>query len=396
MDLLKKSFKKYFESNRKKIVHGEISICIGNEGCDLDSFISSLVVGYAEEVIHVVNMKKEVFICKGELMWVCNKFGIEVDDLIFFERPMGQFSPRARILGSYFLTKDGKYFLESKKITLHLTDHNDPVPEMIFNEIELIIDHHKLEDHIYNVKRIYIDIDVGSATTLVSKYLGKDLSRKHHCVKSTKESLSKAEKKMKETLCSCIAQLLLIPILTDTRFLKRRTSIFDYLEYKKLKKRASISNKELRKNLRGMKKARSNDKEYPTEIILQKDYKNYLFNEMRFGCSTVKYDFEVWIEREGKGSKGVKQDKIGTVLLSQLQSFKEDMGIDFLIVGCKLKKKRHYIILNLPYLTIFSKENLFELVNYKGLSYFRAPVELSRKLLVPRIKAFLNRSKICA
>ncbi|ELQ76756.1 Exopolyphosphatase [Trachipleistophora hominis] len=84
-------FDKFLKENKKKITHSELKIALGNEGCDLDSFLGSLVLAYSQNVVHVVNMRKKVFKCKGELMWVCKHLKISVDDLIFLERPMGNF-----------------------------------------------------------------------------------------------------------------------------------------------------------------------------------------------------------------------------------------------------------------------------------------------------------------
>jgi hypothetical protein len=51
-------------------------------------------------------------------------------------------------------------------------------------------------------------------------------------------------------------------------------------------------------------------------------------------------------------------------------------------------------VINFPFTEKFGGENSFEVVNFKSLRFYRAPVELSRKLIVPKIKSFLDRMKI--
>lgn len=355
-----KDFDKFLKENKKKITHSEVKIAIGNEGCDLDSFLGSLVLAYSQNVVHVVNMRKDVFKSKGELVWACNYLKIKIDDLIFLERPMGNFSPRVRRAGTYFLCGSETIALEGKKIELFMTDHNKPVDELSHCEINMIIDHHKLEKNISSVKRIYIDIDVGSATTLVSKYMGVHIGKR-------------------------IAMMLIIPIIVDTKFLKIRTSVFDKEEYRKLKKIIGMKKKELKKMRKTIKKARRNDEHQNTEMILQKDMKIYECFGYRFGNSTIKYNFEKWIDREGSKVTGIEKNKIGMILSMKLEEFRKDAGLDFYFVGCKLKKQRHFISLNFPHIRLFVKKYRFQQLTYKGFTYYKIPVEMSRKILMPLI-----------
>lgn len=353
-------FDKFLKENKKKITHSELKIALGNEGCDLDSFLGSLVLAYSQNVVHVVNMRKEVFECKGELMWVCKHLKVNIDDLIFLERPMGNFSPRVRRAGTYFLCGNETIALEGKKIELFMTDHNKPVEELSHCDINMIIDHHKLEKNISSVKRIYIDIDVGSATTLVSKYMGAEISKR-------------------------IAMMLIIPIIVDTKYLKRRTSVFDVEEYRKLKKIVDVKKKKLKAMKKRLKKVRRNDDHQNTEMILQKDMKMYECMGYRFGNSTIKYDFERWIDREGSKVTGIEKNKLGMILSMKLEEFRKDLGFDFYFVGCKMKKQRHFISINFPYIRFFVKKYRFQELNYKGFTYYKIPVEMTRKILMPLV-----------
>lgn len=346
--------------NKKKITHSEIQICLGNEGCDLDSFLGSLALAYSQNVIHIVNMRKNVFEAKGELILSCKILKININDLIFLERPMGNFNSRVRRAGTYFLCDNEKIALEGKKVELFITDHNKPVSELSHCEISMIIDHHSLEKKdLTNTKRIYIDSNVGSAATLVSKYMNKIEKR--------------------------IAYLLLIPIIIDTKFLKIRTSFFDKEEFKKLKKIVGIKKKDLKKTRKLLKKARRNDYLQKTEIILQKDLKVYEHSHYRFGNSTIKYNFEEWIDRESKKVSGIEKNKLGLILQMKIEEFVKDCAFDFYFINCKLNKIRHLFVINFPNLRKFKKEFRFQELQYKGFVYFKVPVELSRKILMPMV-----------
>lgn len=361
-------FDKYLKENKKRISHSELQIGIGNEGCDLDSFLGSLALAYSQNIVHVVNMRKEVFKSKGELVLACKILSINIEDLIFLERPMGNFLPRVRRAGTYFLSGDETIALDGKKIKLFITDHNKPVVELAHCDVYMIIDHHKLERNISKAKRIYVDIDVGSAATLVSKYMGSQISQR-------------------------IAMMLLIPIIVDTKFLKLRTSVFDVEEYKKLKKIASAKKKDLKQMRKKLKKSRRNDKHQVTEMILQKDLKMYECAEYRFGSSTIKYDFEKWIDREGSKVTGIEKNKLGMILSMKLEECRKDFGFDFYFIACKLNKKRHLISINFPYIRFFAKKYSFQELSYKGFTYFKIPVELSRKIFMPMVIKVLKENR---
>ncbi|KAM0678944.1 Exopolyphosphatase [Binucleata daphniae] len=384
MSAIKTRLTEYFNNNKREIKNSEFTIVIGNQGMDLDSFVSSLIVGFAEKFVHVVNMKKEIFMSKGDLMYLLKMFDIDPNDLIYLERPLGSIEADKKIIGSFFLVDNEMVPFKDKNIKLCLTDHNEPVKELQTFETITIIDHHRLDHTVANAKIIYIDIDVGSATTLVAKYLGDDLSRKHHC----KEDLNNRDPE-KDTLCVSIAKLLLIPIIIDTKFLKNRTSVFDQIEYKRLKKKANIKKKELKKIRKTIKVEKLNDHTQETEVILQKDLKEYIVDNIKFGMATIKYRFEDWIEREGKDVKGIQNDKIGIILYSQLNEFRKKAKLDFFFVGCKMNKKRNFIVVNFPWIDMFSIDHQMKKVEHKGLEFYSVPIELSRKIIAPKVREFL-------
>ncbi|KAF7684086.1 Exopolyphosphatase [Astathelohania contejeani] len=375
-------FQEYFNLNKTRISKQSITISIGNSGCDLDSFISSLVLGYVKGYLHVVNMKKEIFQAKGEMMWLCNIFKINIDDLIFLEHAkIGDNDKK----GAYLLLENERHYIITKEIKLALTDHNLPVPELQGYPIEIIIDHHKLENHIRKVKNICIDISVGSATTLVSQYLAYNYLIKKRKSYHTKKNLK--ESTYNVAIIKFISTLLIIPIIVDTHFLKYRTSNLDRIEVKRLQKIGKLSTRKLKKIRKTIKLARRNDHMHPTNIILQKDYKRYEHLGFIFGASVVKYSFIDWIDRESKNS-GFEGE-----LISQIEDFRVKMNLEFFIILCRLNKQRHAIILNFPYLEDLLKINNEEIESktYKNIRYYKLPLKLSRKLFIPIVKKILKK-----
>lgn len=71
-----------------------LTIVIGNESCDLDSAVCAIALAYFYEsnsinlqcsprsVIPVMNISRENFPLKTEVIYFMNKHGIDIDDLI--------------------------------------------------------------------------------------------------------------------------------------------------------------------------------------------------------------------------------------------------------------------------------------------------------------------------
>ncbi|WUR02631.1 exopolyphosphatase (PRUNE) [Vairimorpha necatrix] len=374
---LKESLENFFKKNIKRIQKQRLKICMGSITCDIDSFISSLVLAHAINAIFVVNMRKEVFKSKGDLIWVCEKYQINTEDLIFLERnvtppfiEIGQFDP-------YLLVGNKKIYIKSKHIKLILTDHNEPIKELEHCKVEMIIDHHTTTHAISQIKKIYIDTGVGSCSTLVSRYLANDLSKK--AKSGTKNFLQN-----KNQLCSQIASLLIIPILMDTKFLKRRVSFHDIAEYKKLKKLSRKSKSELKNEIKNINKARRNDQYQSTSIMLQKNYKSYVSIYDSFGISVIKYQFENWIDREAKNVHEYEQDKKGHGNY-KLISFSRGQEVDYYIVSCRKKNVRTIIIFDYPYIETLSNELGLKKIVHKEIEYYIIDVSITRKMLIRKM-----------
>lgn len=370
--------KAFFKFCKDKIKDHDVTVCMGSEACDTDSFVCSLVTAIHENCIMVVNMSRKVFEAKGDLLKLCSYYKISADDLIFIEKPKGSFSLEARKLATVFKIGKEEYKIKDKKISLILVDHHKPIQEFQGCHIDLIIDHHPLSDSSLNARRIYVDIDIGSCATLVTKYIGHSLFTSKYNKQSEFES---------SQYCAGIAKMLMIPILLDTANFKKVTSHFDLGEFLKLRKRAKVSKKEINKMRKEIKKARLNDNDLETEIILKKDYKTFHYRGVTFGISTVKYSYEKWVDREAKNGNS-KND--GSHLEFELSNFRREEGLDFFIVNRKAGKRRFVAIVNASFEKRLAEENQFKPINYKGFNYYQIPVEKSRKLMVPILKRIID------
>lgn len=374
---------KFLQNSKERIKNNELTICLGSEACDPDSFVSSIAIAIHEDAIPVINMPRSIFEAKGDLQYLCSLFNISNDDLIFLERPKGCFSLSARILGTVFRADKYTYKLEDKKIKLILVDHHRPVEELRHFELDMIIDHHELSEASLYARRIYVDIDVGSCCTLVSKFIGHSLIT----VKNNKNEYFE-----KSHFCKHLAKMLTIPIFLDTNKFKKVTSHFDRGEFKKLTKIANVEKDEIKKIVKEIKSVRLNDEDLENETILLKDFKKFDKDGIVFGYSTVKYSYEDWILREAKKMNINSESKSGSALETALHTFKRDYGLDFLLVNRKNGDKRYLIMINCQFEKKLAELYKFELVNFKGLYYYSIPVELSRKILTPKIKELIHQA----
>ena len=326
--------KSFLKLCKKRLESNELLICLGNEAYDTDSFISSLVIALHEKAIFVVNMSKRIIENKGDIMYVCKYIGIELDDLIFLETPLGIFSHDARKLATYLKVGNQEYYLSNKRISLILVDHHRPILELDNCDIDLIVDHHLLSAPSLKARRIYVDVDIGSCATLVSKYIGHSLFKKKHNKHSEFESMK---------FCMGIAKLLTIPIILDTNNFKKVTCHFDKGEFKKLKALSKSKRREIYKTTKDIKAARKNDIILENDMILLKDMKRYEHKGFVSAYSTISYKFEKWVDREAK-KLGMENSKDkGNVLEMAFKSFKRENGCDFILIG-KVKKIKDILL----------------------------------------------------
>ncbi|CAH0546824.1 unnamed protein product [Brassicogethes aeneus] len=193
-------FHKFLESSKNCFSEGrynDIILIIGNESCDLDSTVSSLVLSFFIHLVKycnmpqnaltlpVINISKESFKDKTENNFLLKKFNIDLNNIVF--RDEINFEELINTKSFYTILVDH-----------HMLSLNDKV---LKNTVKLIYDHRPKDSEMdWDTQKVSINIEqVGSCATLIS-----DLFLK------TK----------KEGLCYELAYLLYATIIFDTVALK--------------------------------------------------------------------------------------------------------------------------------------------------------------------------------
>lgn len=373
----KNFIKHYLEKCKSRIKNQKLTICLGSEACDPDSFVCSIITAIHENAVPIMNMPKKVFQAKGELQELCSIFNLSNEDFIFFERS-GNKKPSHE---PSFMADNELHQICNKELTLILVDHHIPIQELRQFKVDLIIDHHSLGTSTISANSIYLDTNVGSCCTLVSRFIGNALLTKKH---TSCEFFENAY------FCELVAKMLSIPIVFDTNRFKKVTSQFDKCEFKKLRKIAKIKKEAIFDLVKKMKVARCNDKLLSNEIILQKDFKTFDSSKVIFGYATVKYSFEEWIDREAAKTAESSGLEPGIKFKKILEEFKNHNKLDFLLVNRKHGSKRYLILIDCPVEKELTASYNFKSLNYKGLVYYEIEVQKTRKILAPIINEILN------
>ncbi|GFQ88421.1 protein prune homolog 2 [Trichonephila clavata] len=139
----------------------KIQIVLGNESCDLDSAISSLVMAYfifkvqknADIVIPVLNVKRKELAVRTEVVFFLEETSINISDVICIDEI------------------DLKALHEKGKLSVVLVDHNTLSTEQSYldSRVIQIVDHHEI-DNPDKIKKLNSKIEpVGSCCTLVAE-----------------------------------------------------------------------------------------------------------------------------------------------------------------------------------------------------------------------------------
>eukprot|EP01060_Flectonema_neradi_P039095 TRINITY_DN847_c2_g1_i1.p1 TRINITY_DN847_c2_g1~~TRINITY_DN847_c2_g1_i1.p1 ORF type:complete len:361 (+),score=63.95 TRINITY_DN847_c2_g1_i1:53-1135(+) len=237
------------------------TIVIGNESCDMDSVVSSLVQAVILQtdnpdslIVPVLNVEREDLPLRTEAFFALKEFGVDVDKLIF--------APEIDLANSKHVV---------------LVDHNEPCPAQGFlsNKIVQIVDHHVDGNKFTELpaeKRI-IEL-VGSASSLVAR-----------------GAIQKCSGADTPAFDSSLSSLLLGTILIDT------------MNHDPEVKKSTAVDKEVASQLSTMYDAGR----YPTPgdlyaklsqvkfdsssltiaMHLRKDYKSFCFNDHKLGVAAV-------------------------------------------------------------------------------------------------------------
>ncbi|KAM0681338.1 hypothetical protein GINT2_000538 [Glugoides intestinalis] len=373
--------KQYLQNCKSRIKNQKETICLGSEACDPDSFVCSIVTAIHENAIPIICMPKKVFQAKGEIQELCSIFNFSNDDFIFFKRLDAMSPIKGNSSSSTFIFDNEIEQMDDKELSLILVDHHIPIKELRQFKINLIIDHHSLVTSKLTTNRVYLDTDVGSCCTLVSRFIGNALLEKKH-----PESANFAN----PLFCEAIAKMLSIPIIFDTNKFKKVTSEFDRCEFKKLRKTAKLKKRAIFDIVKKMKRARHNDSLQSNEIILLKDFKKFDSSQVTFGYATVKYSFEEWIDREAARTRMTSETMPRIAFKSMLREFIERNELDFLIINRKKGSRRYLILVDCPVEKELIATHNFKALDYKGVIYYEVEVEKTRKNLAPIINEMLK------
>lgn len=247
---------------------------LGNESCDLDSFISSLILSIKENRIHLINIKYKIFIKKLELLNICKIFNIKINKLLFYNKEINKIEN----------SKGKKFDIKDYKIKAILTDHNNSLINNI--EIEEVYDHHLIinPNQLKFCKKIFIDLSYFSCCSLIynsdKEYYLKKLNNFN---KNYKNILLNKYKiiNSKIPLNHILLLLLFITIIIDS--IKNNSP--DKIIIKKLKKKLNLNNKEI-KNINKIFKPKNINNFLLNDLLI--DYKLFIINSIKIGTSTIR------------------------------------------------------------------------------------------------------------
>ncbi|KAI5135183.1 uncharacterized protein NESG_01012 [Nematocida ausubeli] len=366
-----------FDKSYAHLESSSIEIVLGNPSCDQDSFIGSHILAVMLGRVPVVNLSKEIFKCKQDLVKICDIMGVSVDELVFLVKNND----------AWVLKRGDKEYPVSKiNIKAFLIDFNLPDQDLLLSDaftVDHIIDHHALLEFNSKVHSqltgMNIQLHAGSCCSIIYRYI------RHVCSKTLEEKTGSPDYKF--------LLLMSIPIMTDTNCLQKRTHDIDR---EGVDISLGISDvlfetaKTVMEELKTLKKC---EPSVPTNMIVQMDYKSFDFpkqyGKKTFGISSVKYAYDEWVARDGaeKWKQSIKE-------------FVEMKKHEFYIINCKVHNKREFYIYNPPS-TDFIEKGIYEgkpvnkraVLNDNEITVYTVDTAISRKIIAPMLFKYLEQHK---
>jgi exopolyphosphatase len=264
------SVNSYLIDLKNEIVGNPTFHCvIGNEASDLDSMATSVAYAYflsrtkkkaGELYLPVINIPRVDFKLRTEAVYLFEKTGINIENLIFID----QISLAA--------------LLDRGSLKLILIDHNKLASsqEKFEGAVEEIVDHHK-DEGLYTPSEGRTIEPVGSAATLVAEKM----------INLNTEPPDPA-----------IAELLLGTILLDTVNLDpqaQRVTPKDETVARRLFEITGADQNELFSKLQAEK---FNTSALDTPDLLRKDYKEWQLGAVKLGISSVLLPVKEWLNKD--------------------------------------------------------------------------------------------------
>ncbi|EIJ89736.1 exopolyphosphatase [Nematocida parisii] len=356
-----------------------IDIVLGNPSCDQDSFLGSHILAVMLGRIPVVNMQREIFECKHDLMKLCDILGIEIQNLVFLVYEENQ----------WFLKRgDVRYRLSEKNVKAHLVDFNLPETSLIECKtfrVDRIIDHHQLikyNKHVHSqTDGMEIELKAGSCCSLI-------LRRINHL-------FADVLKEKKDTHDYDFLLLLSVPILTDTACLVRKQHDVDINGVNSALSIANVEFKTAESVMSDLKHLKHCEDKIPTKMILRMDYKSFdypeKYGEKTYGISSVKYPYKKWIERDGPA-----------VWKEEIKKFVEEKKHEIFIINCKHHNDRYLYVYCPSNMKDMIKTALFAggtvesktILNDEEIVIYQVDLATSRKIIAPAVFKYLDARKV--
>ncbi|CAG8468665.1 6243_t:CDS:2 [Acaulospora colombiana] len=271
-----------------------------NKSADLDSVIGSIayahlnnqLANFDRTCLPIIQIPRSDIRIRPECVYVFEDCGFSVDTLIFID----DITPH---IDKLFANYD---------IQLVLVDHNELIGvwKNFSQNVEVILDHHEDKGLHMNARLRCVE-NVGSATSLVV--------------------LNFKDRWERESDDAKLAKFFLAPILADTIFLdvsKGRTTNKDQmaadflLNFLELSENVNVFIKNYYDKIR---KARFDIFDLSNFDLLRKDYKERNIEKYRVGISSIGWNVDAWIKREGL-----------EVLIRGLKEYCQTRELDLLIV----------------------------------------------------------------
>lgn len=336
-------------------------LVVGNQGADLDSIASALVLAWhlthqqpANGAVPLIATGRHDLRLRPEVTFVLEQAGIEASNLLFIDD-----SQVAAML--------------ARGVDLVLVDHNglEPGLPLAQQRVAAIIDHHQDEGHFADAKPRLID-QVGSTATLVAELVFTNE------VKPDKAA----------------ALLLLSAILIDTVNLSSTAGRCSERDRKMAARLLAITQRDRESFFTDLQQAQHDLAGLGSEELLRKDYKQWPSPLGSYGISTVLLSLASWQQREVGLSEAVAQfaqDKdlevFVVMLASQEVQFKREI-----IIFCRQTEIQASLEIFLENkgldLTVIEGDAVLE----GGLVriYSQGNISISRKKLQPLIQSFLT------
>ncbi|KAG7170570.1 Exopolyphosphatase PRUNE1-like [Homarus americanus] len=359
------SFLNYLASTKRTLAsqrHMGLHVVLSNEACDLDSAVSATVYAFLlnslqqkayvipmpMSVIPVLNIAREEYSLKTEVVYWLGKYEIHPDILIF--------------RNEIDLTKQHEIGLK-----LTLVDHHvlPPLDAHLDPDIVFIIDHRKLERTAVSVSGGMVVEPVGSCCTLV-----------------TEQILDKDSSVLKD---NTIASLLYGTIVLDT------------VNFNEAAKKMTPKDVRIDRVFQDLVEAKTNVSGLTSEQLLRKDVKVVSSEDFRIGIASVPMMVKDYLQRKDVGrdlSKHCCRQDYQILVILGANHTNETIYRDMAVFSTQIDL-RDELVLHL----CNAEDRRLQLqpmgVNILGCSTFlQGNTAASRKVILPYVKDWLAKQNI--